>query len=342
MVIRNSFLIMSDGNPILSDGLYYSADLAPPVVNEADSTNTDKFAIGVALGVSPLGTDAHPSRPIISQSVPSPGNTIQNIVCTVFIDDYGIVYLYEGIFSELRGYELADDMVIITSSTTTTNNAGEGSPYTPTSYHACIAYGTASSPLGLWTFQGIVLGIVIVSSTTSCSGIFLLNDTYYLVHHTADSVDGGHFGHSIVFDVMTFDDNQFPPKINKITQTHRPAGGPEPTRSIALAAVAGSVNTTPIQYWMTSVNDGKIPVNPLPPDYWSSYAATDSPVTNQLTLTWNTTVTLDGTRMVLFADQDAGSNIGVPPPSSWGVEYLGNVRFTHSTIRKAIAPESGQ
>ncbi|KAM0811470.1 putative Glycosyl hydrolase family 43 protein [Seiridium cardinale] len=317
-----------------ADGKFY---LYFPVT-EAASINTDKFAIGVAIGDSPLGpsTDAHPSGPIISQSVPSPGNTIQNIDPTIFIDDDGSVYLYEGTFSELRGYELADDMVTITSSTTTTNNSGEGSPCTPTSYYACIAYGTASSPLGPWTFQGIVLGIV--SSTTSYSGVFLLNDAYYLVYHIADSVDGGHFRRSIAFDVVTLDDSQSPRKINKVTQTHRPAGATEPARNIALAAIAGSVNTTPIQYWIASVNAGRIPVNPLLPDYWSSYAATDSSEANQLTPIWNTSGTLNGTRMVFFADQGAGSNIGVPPPSIWSVEYLGNVRCTHSTYYSAPIP----
>ena len=38
--------------------------------------------------------------------------------------------------------------------------------------------------------------------------------------------------------------------------------------------------------------------------------------------TWNSTVTLNGSRVVFFADQPAGSNIGVAPPSSWRIEYL--------------------
>jgi hypothetical protein len=39
------------------------------------------------------------------------------------------------------------------------NNAGPNYPCTLTSSHACIVYGTASSPLGPWTFRGTVLGI---------------------------------------------------------------------------------------------------------------------------------------------------------------------------------------
>ncbi|KAK6212385.1 hypothetical protein LQW54_005338 [Pestalotiopsis sp. IQ-011] len=292
-----------------ADGKFYM--YAP--VTQAGSTNSDTFAIGVAVADSPLGpfVDAHPDGPIISQSVPSPGNTIQNIDPTVFIDDDGRVYLYEGTFGQLRGFELADDMVTINSSAMTVtsltarghvlmlyaaNNAGADSPCTPTSYHACIAYGTAASPLGPWTFRGIVLGIV--SSTTSHPGVFSLNDTYYFVYLTADAVDGGHFRRSVAFDEMTFDDSQSPPAIEKVVQTQRPTRDAAPTRNVALSAAASSVDETPIQYWIASVNDGKVPVSPLPPDYWCSYDGTASPATSQLVLTWNETVTLNGTRMV--------------------------------------------
>src|SRR3546814_14061651 len=44
------------------------------------------------------------------------------------------------------------------------NNAGPDSVCTPAVYHACQAYGTAPSPLGQWTWRGVVLKPV--SSTT--------------------------------------------------------------------------------------------------------------------------------------------------------------------------------
>ncbi|KAH6892323.1 glycosyl hydrolase [Thelonectria olida] len=314
-------------------------------VTEAASTASDKFAIGVAVASSPLGpyTDAHPAGPILSQSVPE-ANSIQNIDPTVLVDDDGKVYIYEGTFGELRGYELGSDMVTIKSDATVVssldgffeapwlmkrgdtyymlyaaNNAGADSPCTPTSYHACIAYGTSSSPLGPWTFQGVLLGIV--SSTTSHSGAVKLGEKWYLVYHTADATDGGHFRRSVAFDELTWDDSQSPPAINKVVQTHRAGAAAAPTRNVALKAEASSVKTTPIQYWTASLNDGKIPSNPLPPDYWSSYNGDASPETSTLVLTWNETVTLNGTRVAFFADQAAGSNVGVPPPAKWVVEY---------------------
>lgn len=70
------------------------------------------------------------------------------------------------------------------------NNAGGSSPCTPTSYHACIAYGTASGPLGPWTFCGIVLDIV--SSTTSHPGVYQLGDGWFITYHTRDAVGSTH------------------------------------------------------------------------------------------------------------------------------------------------------
>lgn len=300
----------------------------------------------VAVGSSPLGpfTDAHPSGPILSQSIPSPGNTIQNIDPTVLVDDDGKVYIYYGTFGALRGYQLQTDMATTTGSVTTVtsltgffeapwvmkrsgtyymlyaaNNAGPNSPCTPTSYHACIAYGTASSPLGPWTFRGVILDIV--SSTTSHPGAVEYAGKWYLVYHTADAVSGSHFRRSVAWDELAFDTSS-PPRIAKVVQTRRSQGTPSPTRNMAPRAKASSVNGTPIQYWVEALHDAKVPANPLPPDYWCSYAGTASPKTNTLVYTWNSTVDLNGVRMAFFADQPAGSNIGVPPPASWKVEYL--------------------
>lgn len=319
-------------------------------VTEANSPNTDPFAIGVAVSDSPTGPyeDAHPDGPIVSQSVPT-GNDIQNIDPTVIVDDDGSVYLYFGTFGRLLGYQLDTDMTTITgdvievdTSTLTgyfeapwlmkrkdtyymvyaANNAGEDSPCTPTSYHACIAYASSSSPLGPWTFQGVVLHIV--SSTTSHPGVVESNGSWYLVYHTADAEGGYHFRRSVAFDELTWDDSQSPPTINTVKQTFAPQGDAEPTRNIAGAANASSENTTPIQYWVEALHDGVISANPLPPDIWSSYDGTNSPAESTVVYAWDSAVTLDGTAMVFFADQPAGASEGVAPPTAWHVEYLEN------------------
>lgn len=326
------------------NGRYY---LYAPVT-QASSGSSDPFAIGVAVSDSPLGpfTDAHPSGPIISQSVSN--NNIQNIDPTLLVDN-GRVYLYWGTFNQLRGVELNTDMVTVKTETQVTvntltgyfeapwlmkrgstyymlyagNNAGPNSPCTPTSYHACIAYGTASSPLGPWTYRGVVLDIV--SSTTSHPGVAEFpagSGKFFLVYHTRDAVGGTHFRRSIAFDSLSFDDTTNPPTIRKVTQTKRAAPSSAPTRNIAPAASPSSANGTPIQYWVAAINDGRVEANPLPPDYWSSWADTSSPSNNTLTYTWPNTVSINGTAMAFYSDQPAGSNVGVPPPADWYVEYL--------------------
>ncbi|KAI1172281.1 hypothetical protein F4777DRAFT_582135, partial [Nemania sp. FL0916] len=104
--------------------------------------------------------------------------------------------------------------------------------------------------------------------------------------------------------------------------TRRATGTAQPTRNIAPRAKASSANTTPIQYWVEAIHDGRVEASPLPPDYWCSYAAEQSPQSSTLTYKWNSTVQLNGAAIAFFADQPAGSNIGVPPPASWRIEYL--------------------
>ncbi|KAG8630767.1 hypothetical protein KVT40_002386 [Elsinoe batatas] len=312
-------------------------------VFQSRSNDADKFAIGVAVADNPAGPwkDAK-GGPIISQSIT--GNNIQNIDPTVYVDTDGKVYLYWGTFGQLYGTEIASDMVtpIGTPTRVTTltgffeaswltkrsstwymlyagNNAGPTSPCTPTSYHACIAYGTAPSALGPWTYRGTILDVV--SSTTSHSGAVQFQGKWYFTYHTADATNATHFRRSIAIDELTFDDTQSPPRINKITPSRRPAPPRVPTRNIAPLAVPSSVGRTPIQYWVAALNNQKAPANPLPPDYWSSYAGTSSPASSTLVYTWPAPVTLNGASMVFFADQPAGSSVGVAPPRVWRLEY---------------------
>ena len=180
------------------DGRYYLFASA----QEAGSSAQDAFSIGVGVSDSPTGPfeDAHPEGPIISQNVPEPNN-IHNIDPSVLVDDDGRVFVYWGSFNQLRGVELDSDMTTIIGEIVSVegltgffeapwfmkreetyymlfaaNNAGPDSPCTPTSYHACIAYGTASEPLGPWTFQSVILDIV--SSTTSHPGVYSIGNEY--------------------------------------------------------------------------------------------------------------------------------------------------------------------
>lgn len=314
-------------------------------VQEGKREHTDPFVIGVAVSDSVLGPwkDAHPSGPIVSQSLPEP-NKIQNIDPTVMIDNDGRVYLYWGTFGRLRGIELEKDMVTpkgkeVTVDTLTgffeaawifrrhdtyymvyaDNKAGPDSPCTPANYHACIAYGTSSSPLGPWTYQGVILDPV--SSTTSHPGVIEFKKKWYLIYHTADAKGGGHFRRSVAIDSLQWDDSVAPARILKVKQTHEPQPAKQPSRNIAAAAKASASNEpVPVQYWIKSLNDGIVRPNPLPPDMWGSWSP-HNPASQWIQYEWAKPVVLNGARIQFWGDHRAGAHEGVAPPASWHLEY---------------------
>lgn len=316
--------------------------LYAPVLQKADATK-DRFAIGVAVANAPTGpwTDAHPAGPIISQAVPV-ANTIQNIDPTVLIDDDGRVYIYWGTFGRLRGMELAVDMVTPAGPELTItgldgffeapwlmkrkgvyyllyagNKAGPASDCTPTLYHACIAYGTATSPLGPWTYRGVILGPV--SSTTSHAGAVEFKGRWWLAYHTADAPGGGHFRRSVAIDRMAWDDRASPPAILPVIPTKRPASPSPPSRNIAGRATATASNVPiPVRYWIKALNDGTVRPTPLPPDMW---AAEPGPASQWLEYRFDKPVTLNGARIRFWADQPAGASTGFTPPRAWRIEY---------------------
>ncbi|WP_404337651.1 family 43 glycosylhydrolase [Sphingomonas sp. MMS12-HWE2-04] len=313
-------------------------------VLEKDSDAKDRFAIGVAVADSPLGPwkDAHPAGPIVSQKVPE-ANDIQNIDPTVLLDDDGRVYLYWGTFGQLRGMELARDMVTpkgpekriegltgffeapwilkrkgVYYMLYAGNKAGPDSACTPAVYYACQAYGTATSPLGPWTYRGVALKPV--SSTTSHAGVVEFKGKWYMAYHTADAVAGGHFRRSVAIDQVEWDDSVIPAAIRPVVPTRAPQPAPAPTRNIAGAASAVSSNMVPLQYWIGALNDGKVRANPLPPEMWGTWNG-KNPQNAWVEYRWRKPVTIDGSRIYFFADQPAGSGIGVAPPASWHLEY---------------------
>jgi hypothetical protein len=314
-------------------------------VQEGKRDHADPFVIGVAVADSPLGPwkDAHPSGPIVSQSVPEPNN-IQNIDPTVMVDKDGRVYLYWGTFGRLRGIELDNDMVTpkgreisVTGLTGffeaawlfrrkdtyymvyADNQAGPKSLCTPAVYHACIAYGTANSPLGPWKYQGVILDPV--SSTTSHPGVIEFKGKWYLVYHTADAKNGGHFRRSVAIDALQWDDSVSPARMLKVKQTHEPQPASAPSRNLATVARASASNEPiPVQYWIKSLNDGVVRPNPLPPDMWSSWTQ-HNPATQWIQYEWAKPVTLAGSRIVFWSDHRAGSSVGVASPAAWHLEY---------------------
>jgi len=337
------------------NGKFY---LFAPVVHAA-ATTRDKFAIGVAVADTPLGpwVDTHPDGPVVSQSYPI-DNNIQNIDPTVFVDDDGRVFLYWGTFGRLKGVELERDMVTFKGTPIdvrtlngffeaawlfkrdgtyylayAANTAGPTSECTEAIYYACIAYGTSPSPLGPWTYRGVILDPV--SSTTSHPGIIAFNGKWYLTYHTADAKNGGHFRRSVAIDRVEWDDTESPPRIKKVIPT---GGAPVDMRPIANIAsharVTASNAPVPVQYWLRAVNDGKVRSAPLPPDMWATWSPKNPPQ-QWIMYQWDAPETLVGSNLHFWGDHAVGSGVGVAPPKAWRLEYWDGAEW------KAVSARSG-
>jgi hypothetical protein len=318
--------------------------LYAPVVYAA-ATTRDKFAIGVAVSNSPLGPwhDAHPQGPVVSQSYPI-ANEIQNIDPTVLVDDDSRVFLYWGTFGRLKGVELERDMITFKGVPVdvrtlsgffeaawlfkrngtyymayAANTAGPTSECTEAVYYACIAYGTSPSPLGPWTYRGVILDPV--SSTTSHPGIAYYKNAWYLVYHTADARNGGHFRRSVAIDRLEWDDGVTPPRIKKVVPTGGAPVDNAPIANIAShARISASNVPVPAQYWLRAVNDGKVHASPLPPDLWATWSPRNPPQ-QWIMYQWEQPETLTGTSLHFWGDHAAGSGVGVAPPRAWRLEY---------------------
>ncbi|NYD68362.1 OmpL47-type beta-barrel domain-containing protein [Agromyces atrinae] len=316
-------------------------------VHEAASTSPDKFGIGVAVSDSPLGpwTD-HAGGPIISQAIL--GNDAHNIDPTVYVDDDARVWMYWGSFSRLLATEIDADMKTLLGTPTTissgvtgffeaawlfkrnetyylayaANNAGPTSTCTPANYHACIAYSTASSPLGPWTYQGRILAPV--SSTTSHPAITEFDGEWFMAYHTADAVGGNHFRRSVAIDPLEWDDSVSPARILPVQTTPERGLDLTPRSNVAPWATASASNEPiPTQYWMKSLNDEIIRPNPLPPDMWGSWTGT-RPAEQWLQYDWQTPVRVDEARIKFWRDVAPGTGNGVSDPASWVLQYWSN------------------
>ena len=215
------------------------------------------------------------------------------------------------------------------------NTAGPTSDCTEAIYYACIAYGTAPSPLGPWTYRGVILDPV--SSTTSHPGIIAYKDKWYLVYHTADAKGGGHFRRSVAIDRLEWDDAVSPARIKKVIPTGGIPVDLTPTTNIASHARISASNTpVPVQYWLRSVNDGKIRLAPLPPDMWSTWSAKNPP-RQWIMYQWEQPETLTGASVHFWGDHAAGAGVGVAPPNAWRLEYWNGSAWVPVSARSPYA-----
>ncbi|PIM66924.1 glycoside hydrolase [Streptomyces sp. JV178] len=203
---------------------------------------TGAFAIGVAVADSPTGPfrDAL-GRPLLENTEFDP---------TVFIDDDGQAYLYWG-NPNLWYVKLNADMVSYSGSPTkiplTTAGFGTrtGDANRPTLYEegpwvykrnglyyvvyaakCCqefIAYSTAPSPIGPWTYRGTVMPAQ-GNSFTNHAGIVDFKGGSYFFYHNGALPGGGGFTRSVAVEKFSYNADGSIPTIN-MTSTGAPQVG---------------------------------------------------------------------------------------------------------------------
>nr|BFF25212.1 glycoside hydrolase family 43 protein [Glycomyces mayteni] len=209
-----------------------------PVVNDA----TGRMAIGVAVADSPTG----PFRDTIGRPLVENGE----IDPTVFIDTDGQAYLYWG-NPNLWYVRLNADMTSYSGGvtaiplTTAGFGARPGGTSRPTLYEegpwvykrgslyynvfaaqCCsefIAYSTAPSPTGPWTYRGTVMPTQ-GSSFTNHAGVIDFKGSSYFFYHNGALPGGGGFTRSVAVEKFTYNADGTIPLIN-MTSTGAPQAG---------------------------------------------------------------------------------------------------------------------
>jgi hypothetical protein len=216
------------GHVIARNGRFY---WYVPVTNRS----TGRMAIGVGVSTSPTGpfTDAL-GRPLVENGEIDPA---------AFIDDDGQAYLYWG-NPNLWYVRLNADMISFSGGvnqiplTTAGFGARTGNTSRPTLYeegpwpfkrngmyymvfaaNCCsehIAYSTAPSPTGPWTFRGTIMPTQ-GSSFTNHAGVIDFNGSSYFFYHNGALPGGGGFTRSVAVERFNYNANGTFPTINMTT-----------------------------------------------------------------------------------------------------------------------------
>lgn len=299
----------------------------------------NRMAIGVAVADSPVGpwTDAVGAPLLTWTDVFGSSTTGQEVIDPhVFTDTDGSVYLYWGSWSVARVVKLSSSMTALDGTIQTIpgltgffeapwvfERSGTyymaydwkqgGSACTPSNYQACVAYATAPSALGPWTYQGIILGGT--SATTVHPSIVEHEGRWWITYHTKDAVGGGHFRRSVAIDEVRWDGDRILP----VQQTLADDPDFRLTDNVALAATASASFTEQPPMRLGAVNDGfRRTTALLPPDQWGNYrGTTSSHASDWVQYTWDAPVRTGSVGIEFHRDGN-----WIRQPSSWVVEYL--------------------
>ncbi|MGC5167539.1 family 43 glycosylhydrolase [Luteimicrobium sp. DT211] len=319
-----------------TDGKYYW--YVP--IETKDASQPSRMAFGVAVSDTPVGPwkDAI-GKPLLTwKDVFGTSTDGQELIDpTIFRDDDGKVYLYWGSWGVARMVELDPGMTTLADPAIRTVSGlsdfyeapwvfkkGElyyllydwkrgGSDCTPSNYQACIAYATATSPTGPWTYQGIILSGT--SATTVHPSMIEFKGQWYLTYHTKDAEDGGHFRRSVAIDEAQWDGT----KILPVKQTLADDPAYRLTTNVAPDAQVTASYTEQPPMRTTAVNDGfRATTALLPPDQWGNYRSTTSTVEKDwLSYQWDAPVRTGSVGIEFHRDSN-----WIRPPASWTLEYL--------------------
>ncbi|MCG5221036.1 family 43 glycosylhydrolase [Streptosporangium soli] len=196
---------------------------------------TGSMAIGVAVADSPTG----PFRDAIGRPLVNNGEIDPN----VFIDDNGQAYLYWGnprlwyvrLNTDMISYSGSPTQIPLTTAGygTRTGNAGRptlyeeapwvfkrnGLYYNVFAAECCsefIAYSTAPSATGPWTYRGTIMPRQ-GGSFTNHAGIVDFNGGSYFFYHNGALPGGGGFTRSVAMEKFTYNADGTIPTINMTT-----------------------------------------------------------------------------------------------------------------------------
>lgn len=220
--------------------------------------NTHAAAVGVAVSDTPTGPfeDAL-GKPLI-------GKTFGEIDPSVFIDDDGKAYLYWG-NPELWYVELNEDMISYKGELhkveLTKEGFGANHPSRFTSYEEGswlykrnmlyylvyaaggvpenISYSTSYTPIGPWTYRGVIMPVQ-GNSFTIHPGIIDFKGNHYFFYHNGALPGGGGFMRSTCVEQFNFNPDGSIPEINMTKEGVRSVGNLNPYCRVEAETIAWS------------------------------------------------------------------------------------------------------
>lgn len=260
------------GHCIYRNGKFY---WYVPVVNK----KTNAHAIGIAVSDTPVG----PFKDALGK--PLIGKTFGEIDPNVFIDDDGQAYLYWG-NPDLWYVKLNEDMVSYEGEPIkvelTKEGFGANHPKWFTSYEEGpwlykhdklyymiyaaggvpenISYSTSYSPVGPWTYRGVIMPVQ-GNSFTIHPGIIDFKGNHYFFYHNGKLPGGGGFTRSTSVEQFSYNADGTIPEINMTDEGVKAVGCLNPYQRVEAETMAWSeglkTNENPqTGVYVTSVHKG--------------------------------------------------------------------------------------